>query len=310
MIWLMQGDLERGWVEYEWRWRGDSYPARPFRQPAWDGSPLQGRTILLHAEMGLGDTLHFIRYAPLVQRRGGRVLVECQPPLLRLLGRCPGIDGLFPRGAALPAFDVHAGLMSLPRLFGTTLANVPAEVPYLFAEPDRVQQWGRELGQEPGFRIGIVWEGSRSNPYRRFRDFPPTCFEPLARLEGVRLLSLQKGAGEEALREIAGRFSVTDLGPRLDRDTGAFVDTAAVLMNLDLVIACDSAMGHLAGALGVPVWLALGHPPEWRWLLQGESTPWYPTMRLFRQDASRDWAPVFQRMAAEVEASLRTRRLG
>jgi tetratricopeptide (TPR) repeat protein len=308
MIWLMYGDLERGWPEYEWRWRGDSYPARSFRQPAWDGSPLEGRTILLYAEMGLGDALQFIRYAPLVQRRGGRVLVECQPALLRLLRRCPGIDGLLPRGGPLPDFDVHAALMSLPWLFGTTLATIPAEVPYQSAEPDLVQHWGRELGQEPGFRVGIAWQGSLSSPTSRVRAVPLAAFEPLGRLEGVRLLSLQKGPGEEQLREVAGRFPVTDLAARLDKETGAFVDTAAVMMNLDLVITSDTSIGHLAGALGVPVWVALGYPPEWRWLLEGETTPWYPTMRLFRQGAERDWGPVFRRMAAEVERMARSRR--
>jgi tetratricopeptide (TPR) repeat protein len=300
MIWLMQGDFERGWAEYEWRWRGEGYPPRPFRQPGWDGSPLAGRTILLHAEMGFGDTIMFVRYAALVKRRGGRVLVEAPAALLRLLRGCPGIDGLVARGEQPPAFDVHAPLMSLPLLFRTTLDTVPAEIPYLSAEPELVQHWGRELPAGPGLRVGIAWQGSITAAGGHLRAIPLRCFAPLGKLEGVRLFSLQKGAGAEQLREVAGLFPITELGSRLDEQTGAFVDTAAVMMNLDLVVTSDTSIGHLAGALGVRVWVASGYPAEFRWMLEGENSPWYPTLRLFRREAGRGWEPLFEKIAAEL----------
>lgn len=300
MIWLLHGDYQRGWAEYEWRFRGSSYAARPMPRPAWDGSDLAGRTILIHSEMGFGDALQFARYAALVKRKGARVLLECPPPLVQLLSTCPGVDRAVPRGSALPPFDVHAPLMSLPSLLGTTLQTVPAEVPYLSAEPERVERWGRELRAAPGLRVGIAWQGSLSSPSSRVRAVPLAAFAPLAAIEGVTLYSLQKGPGSEQLQEVAGRMQIIDLGPRLDVGAAAFVDTAAVMKNLDLVISSDTAIIHLAGALGVPVWVALGYPAEWRWLLGRDDSPWYPTLRLFRQEAPGDWASVFRRIAAEL----------
>jgi tetratricopeptide (TPR) repeat protein len=302
--WLQHGDFARGWPEYEWRWAVHGVTRRTFREPQWDGSALQGRTILLYAEQALGDTIHVIRYAPLVKERGGTVVVECQPPLAPLLAGCPGIDRLVPRGSPLPPFDVQAALLSLPRLFGTTPETVPANVPYLFARPDLVAAWHRELTAEPAFKVGIAWQGSLTFAGDRMRSAPLRHFAPLARVEGVRLLSLQKGPGREQLRSVAGRFAVTDLGSTLDETTGAFVDTAAVMMNLDLVVTTDTSVAHLAGALGVPVWVALSVGPDWRWLLEREDSPWYPSMRLFRQSRPHDWDEVFERMAAELRRTL------
>ncbi|HEY7310260.1 MAG TPA: tetratricopeptide repeat protein [Gemmataceae bacterium] len=297
---LQTGDFEQGWREYEWRWRTDDFTPRNFGKPRWDGTPLEGRTILLHAEQGLGDTLQFIRYAPLVQQRGGVVLVEAPPRLLPLLERCPGIDRLVARGAALPDFDVEAPLLSLPDLVGTTAATIPAPIPYLSADPERTARWGAELQAVAGFKVGIAWQGSRTYRGDRQRSIALRHFAPLVRLRGVRLVSLQKGHGSEQLAAVAADWGVMELGPRLDEGTGAFVDTAAVVTQLDLVVSSDTSVVHLAGALGAPVWLALPLACDWRWGLTGESTPWYPTMRLFRQRRAGNWDEVFARMAAEL----------
>ncbi len=299
---LLRGDLAQGWPEYEWRWRCTGFPARDFPQPVWDGGPLKGKTILLHAEQGLGDTIQFVRYAPLVKERGGTVVLECQPALLALLRDVAGVDRLVGRGEPLPAFDVQAGLMSLPGILGTTFATVPAAVPYLAADPGRVERWRHRLEAVPGFRVGIAWQG---NPVVRAdarRSIALEHFAPLAGVEGVGLVSLQKGPGVEQLRALAGRFPVLDLGDELD-EAGAFLDTAAVMKNLDLVVSSDTAIPHLAGALAVPVWVALAALPDWRWFLGREDSPWYPTMRLYRQQRPGDWAEVFARLADALRRS-------
>jgi len=294
---LLRGDLAEGWPEYEWRWKGKSYSVPAGAPPLWNGSALEGRTILLQTEQGLGDTLQLVRYAPLVKSRGATVVLACQRPLIRLLAGAPGIDRLVPSDQpGVPESDVYAPLLSLPRLLGTTLASIPAGVPYLTPEPERVEHWKRELGPPSGLRVGMAWQGSPGHRKDKERSIPLREFEPLARLEGVQLFSLQKGQGVEQIAEVAGRFALTDLGSRLVD----FVDTAAVLRHLDLVVTCDTAVAHLAGALGVPVWVALPFVPDWRWLLGRDDSPWYPTMRLFRQQTRGDWPGVFQRLAAAL----------
>jgi tetratricopeptide (TPR) repeat protein len=293
---LLTGDLEAGWPEYEWRWKTREYRPPNFTQPRWDGGPLKGKTILLHAEQGLGDTLQFIRYAPLINERGGRVLVECQPILEPLLQRSPGVDLLVPAGAALPPFDVHALLVSLPFLFKTTLTTIPAKAPYLFADRAFVEKWRQELGPIPGFKVGIVWQGSSIHKWDRFRSMPLAELAPLARVPGVKLFSLQVGPGSSQLASCP--FPVTDLAGRFDPNS--FADAAAAVMNLDLVITVDTALAHLAGGLGKPVWLALDTCPDWRWLLEREDCPWYPSARLFRQRSSGAWGEVSAQMASEL----------
>jgi tetratricopeptide (TPR) repeat protein len=324
---LNQGSWERAWEDYEWRWRCASTAPLPYQQPRWDGSPLAGRTILLHPEQGLGDTLLFVRYAPLVQQRGGTVLLGCPRPLHRLLTSVRGVDRVLQPGAPLPAFDCHAALMSLPGLFGTTPETVPADVPYLFADPALVEHWRRELPLTPHpsppwgrgekellpsplggegwgvrgrpFRVGIVWQGNPDFVADRQRSIPLKEFAPLAEVPGVQLISLQKGFGSEQLREVS--FPVLDLAPRLDEEAGPFMDTAAVMKNLDLVITADTVSLHLAGALGVPVWAALSFAAYWCWLRDREDSPWYPTVRLFRQRTWGNWQEVFARLAAELK---------
>jgi tetratricopeptide (TPR) repeat protein len=299
MTWLLLGDYERGWTEYEWRWRTGEMRLPSFAQPLWDGSPPEGQIVLLWAEQGLGDTMQFIRYAPLVRQRGGRVVVACRKPLLRLLAGRAGIDQLVDQEGELPAFDVYAPLMSLPRLLGTTLATVPAAVPYLHSDPGLVERWRAELGAARGLRVGIGWQGNPRHGADRRRSMSLAFFRPLAEVPGVRLYSLQKGPGAEQLRSPDGPFPAEDLGARLDEEAG-FVDTAAVMKCLDLVIVSDTSLAHLAGALGVPVWVALSCPPEWRWLLDRSDSPWYPTARLFRQPRPGAWVEVFEEMAAEL----------
>ena len=295
------GRFEQGWPGYEWRWKCKEFGSLPpFQPPLWDGSSLDGRTILVHAEQGLGDTLQFIRYVPSLHQRGGRVILMCQPPLVRLLTRSPGIERLLAHGDPVPEFDVHTPLLSLPRLLGTTLESVPADVPYLEAEPQLVEAWRHRLGSYPGFKVGIVWQGNPKFRLDRLRSIPLAQFAPLARVPGVHLFSLQKGPGAEQLAAVTDRFPVTDLGRRLDD----FMDTAAVLKNLDLVISVDTAIAHLAGALGIPVWVALPFAPDWRWLMGREDSPWYPTMRLFRQTRPGQWEDVFHHIAEALQRRL------
>jgi hypothetical protein len=299
VLWLLQGDFERGWAEYEWRWIQYAHARRQFVQPRWDGSPLNGRTILLYCEQGLGDTFHFIRYVTLVRQRGGKVIVECPRALVQVLEGCAGIDQLIVAGSPLPAFDVQAPLLSLPGIFRTTLDTIPRYVPYLQAKPELVEHWRQSMQPLGGFNIGICWH--TDSPQRnQYRALPLTHFEAVAKIPGVRLISLQKGTGTEQLDQLGGAFEVVNLGDTLDGKAGPFMDSAAIMKNLDLVISCDTAVAHLAGALGVPVWIALPFVPDWRWLLHREDSPWYPTMRLFRQTQLGRWDDVFARMAKEV----------
>lgn len=303
VAYLALGRFPEGWAEYEWRWHCKIFAenVQTFREPAWDGSPLGGRTILVHTEQGLGDVMQFVRYLPLVKARGGTVLLQCPEVLHALLGRCRGIDRLLPQKAPLPPFDVQAPLLSLPRLFGTTVETIPADVPYLSVPDELVERWRRELEPIEGFKVGISWRGNPRNPYDRYRSFGLEELAPLARVPGVRLVSLQKGPGtEEEVRRCAGQVPVVELGSRLDREGGAFLDTGAVMKNLDLVISADTAPAHLAGGLGVPVWVLLPFAAEWRWLMGRDDSPWYPTARLFRQPRPGDWATVLARVAAAL----------
>jgi Flp pilus assembly protein TadD len=296
---LQQGDYARGWPEYEWRWRRPQTPPRPFRQPRWDGSPLEGRTILLWCEQGLGDTIQFVRYAALVNARGGTVVLECPARMVPLLSTCAGVDRLVAEGEALPSFDVQAPLLSLPGLLGTTLVTVPAEVPYLHAEPQRVERWRKRLEEVQGYRVGVVWQGNPKFQWDRWRSVPLEELATLAEVEGVQLVSLQKGESVEQMRGLRRRVPVMELGEELDIE-GAFLDTAAVMKCLDLVVSTDTAAAHLAGALGVPVWVPLARLADWRWGRERADTPWYPAMRLFRQGRLGDWRPLFRRMAKRL----------
>lgn len=304
---LERGDFAEGFRLYEWRKRKKEPVAdQSWDAPFWTGAePLAGRRILVHWEQGLGDTLQFCRYALLLRDRGAEVVLSVQDPLVPLLKQLePGISVV---GAAPPPdrVDFHAYLMSLPLAFGTDLATVPARVPYLRAEPDRVARWRERIGSE-GFRIGICWQGS-THRIDRGRSFPVSEFLPLARIPGVRLLSLHKGAGEAQLAGLPEGLRVETPGAEFDPPGSPFLDTAAVMAVCDLVITSDTAVAHLAGALGVPCWVILKHAPDWRWLRDRDESPWYPTMRLFRQRTRGDWPGTFARIAEALQAVLAAR---
>jgi tetratricopeptide (TPR) repeat protein len=306
LIRLLHGDYARGWPEYEWRFGCAGLPARPLPRPLWDGAPLNGRTILIHTEQGLGDTIQFVRYLPLVKARGGRVILISQPALSALFQRAEGIDVLLVQGDPIPPFDVHAPLLSLPRIFGTTLESIPAHVPYLMPDPDLLYRWKQRLDAIDGFKVGIAWQGSPTYRKDLERSFPLRYLAPLAAVPGVRLISLQKGYGREQIASDSGSIDVLDLSEELDEVTGPFLDTAAVLNSLDLVISPDTVLVHLAGALGVPTWVALAAVPHWPWLLNRDDNPWYPTVRLFRQPRRGDWDDVFRRMTRALQDQIWT----
>ena len=290
---LGAGRLREGWDELEWRWQATAFPstARHADRPRWDGSALAGRHLLLWAEQGLGDAIQLVRYVPLLARPGARVSVECAPELQRLLCSLPGVASVVSH-AEPGDFDVHLPLMSVPRLFGTTTRSIPATVPYLAPDLADRERWRAELAGEGELRAGLVWAGSPTHRNDRNRSIAPGLLEPLLAVPGVRWFGLQ--VGERAAPPPAG--PMTDLGPRL----ADFAETAAVIANLDLVVTVDTAAAHLAGAIGAPVCLLLPHAPDWRWMQAREDSPWYPTMRLFRQERRGAWEPVIARVAAEV----------
>jgi hypothetical protein len=266
--------------------------------PMWRGEAgLAGKTLFVYADQALGDTVQFCRYAKLAAERGARVVLAVQPRLCELLrGLSPQIR-VIAQAEEAGSYDYQCALASLPLAFATTLADVPAAVPYLSADPRRAARWRERIG-EAGFKIGIAWQGSR-NRIDVGRSVPLEFFVPLAGLPGVRLISLQKG---EALEQLRGSqsFPLELLGDDFDAGPQAFLDSAAVMSQLDLLITCDTALAHLAGALGRPIWVALKHVPDWRWLLDREDSPWYPSMRLFRQSRRGDWEGVFAAIHAEL----------
>jgi Flp pilus assembly protein TadD len=297
---LVQGNFTDGWREYEWRWRTrDFIPSqRDFSQPVWDGRPFEGRTLLLHAEQGFGDTLQFIRYLPLVARRGARVIVECQEPVRRLVQMMSADLTVVARGRPLPAFDVHCPLLSLPHLFATDEANIPGNAAYLHADAAEAAAWRDRLADHSAsLKVGLVWAGRPTHSNDRNRSIKLANFAPLARIPGVRFVSLQKG---EAAAEAKSPPEGMEL-PDLTGELNDFADTAALIAALDLVIAVDTAVVHLAGAMGKPVWVLLPFAPDWRWLLNRNDSPWYPTMRLFRQHQPGQWTPVIAEIRQELE---------
>ena len=290
LLLLLTGRDAEAWPNWEQRFAARAVPDRGLPQPQWNGEPLNGRTLLVYAEQGLGDTLQFCRYVPMLQ---GNVLFEAPPRLRRLLSSVPGMPPMTVPGDALPPIDLICPLMSLPARTG---AAIPTVVPYLTAEPERVARWRDRIGPA-GFKIGIAWQGNPGRTEDLGRSIKLREFAPLAALPGVRLIGLQKNDGIE---QLADGPPVETLGADFDAGPDGFLDTAAAMMSLDLVITSDTSIAHLAGALGRPVWVALRKVPDWRWQLGREDSPWYPTMRLFRQTERDDWTPIFAAMAAAV----------
>ncbi|MCS7033300.1 MAG: tetratricopeptide repeat protein [Phycisphaerae bacterium] len=296
---LSFGRYEEGFAEYEWRWKCKDFttPERDFEQPRWRGSDPSGRTILIHCEQGYGDNIQFARYLPMLAERGATVILECPVALRRLLSHVRGVSKVIAAGLRPPPFDLQAPLLSLPHVFGTTLATVPAEVPYLHVPQEVTEAWRGRLAARLGrFNVGLIWRGNaKPNPKR---SIPLRELAPLASVSNVTFVSLQVGQqGEEASCPPPG-MTLIDLRNELTD----FLDTAAVMQLLDLIITIDSGGAHLAGALGRPTWTMLIKVADWRWLHDREDSPWYPTMRLFRQTHADDWHDVVARVACELAA--------
>ena len=289
---LSKGNYKAGFEEYEWRWKLDRSPPRGYEQPAWDGTAMKGKTLLIHQEQGFGDMLQFARYLPMVkaQAGGATVVVEVQPELARLFSEIEGVDKVIERGAQLPKFDAYLPMISLARVFGTTLDTVPADVPYLKAP--EMETLKLPPSHDKQFRVGISWAGrpTHKNDSNRSCDFRQ--FIELLGIPGVTVFSLQKGPREVDIATHGCQGLSANIAPRL----GDFADTAAVIDQLDLVITVDTAVGHLAGALGKRAWVVMPFAPDWRWLLETDESPWYPNHRLFRQATPGDWDGVFARL--------------
>jgi tetratricopeptide (TPR) repeat protein len=297
---LLTGDLDRGWDEHEWRWETEQFRngRRDFSAPLWDGSQeVAGKTVLVHAEQGFGDTIQFARYVPAVAERGARVILEVQEPLHDLMHTLPGAAQIVSRGDMLPDFDMHCPLLSLPRAFATRLESIPAQTPYLHASAGRVADWNARLPPRTRPRIGLVWSGRPTHKNDSNRSIGLGSFLPL--LDGVEatFVSLQRDVRAADATLLRKRTGLVHFGDKLK----TFADTAALIANLDLVIAVDTSVAHLAGALRKPVWVLLPFIPDWRWLLDRDDSPWYPTARLFRQDDSRRWDSVFVRLRAALD---------
>jgi len=305
LVLLLKGRFTEGWEEYRWRRRtnlaASAYP-HTFDEPSWDGEPFAGKRLLVHYEQGLGDNLQFVRYLPMVKQLGGTVIFETPGSMYGLLRTLDGIDELVEASPERPPdveFDSYTSLMDLPGIFGTTLETIPANVPYIHADPAKVERWrGRLSG--PRFKVGIVWGGRPTGPNEvlslQYRSCGLEHFAALADVDAVALYGLQKGPPAVQVDQLPERITVSNLGEEFDD----FADTAAAVENLDLIVSIDTSVAHLAGAMGKPVWVLLKSDADWRWLLDREDNPWYPTMRLFRQRRPGDWNEVLSRVAGEL----------
>jgi tetratricopeptide (TPR) repeat protein len=299
MALLLKGDFDAGWPEYDWRTRAPDFAEFgrvDLIKPRWDGEDLENRTLLIHTEQGFGDAFQFIRLLPQVALRcgqRGKIILQCDPELLRLFKNLPGVHAVLTRQDRTPEFDVHCPLLSLPMILKVTLANIPTGVPYLHADAELSSQWRQRLPSDR-LKVGVVWSG-RKNPNPR-RTVPLKELLPLAKVPGVALVNLQFG---DAAKEAQSFPNLAMLD--LSQEIHDFADAAAVIANLDLLITIDTAAAHLAGAVGARTWLLLPFAPDWRWMLKRTDSPWYPTMRLFRQPRPRDWATPIQQVLQELQ---------
>jgi Flp pilus assembly protein TadD len=303
MALLARGDMPAGWEEHEWRWKTPQLAPshRNFAQPQWRGEAAAGRALLLHAEQGFGDTLQFCRYAPLAAAGGLRIILEVPKPLVRLLHSLAGVDRIVMQGEALPPFDLHCPMLSLPLALGTTIATIPSDVPYLHADTAQVAAWRTRLAatEKRGPRIGLVWAGNPRKPLLaaaaldRRRSIAPERLAPLFELPGLRFYSLQKDGPAAPTH-----FPLADFMAEMED----FADTAALIANLDLIVSVDTSVAHLAAALGKPVWLLDRFDPCWRWLVGRRDSPWYPGLRLYRQPRPGDWGSVIGEIARDLRS--------
>lgn len=300
MILLLNGEFAQGWKEFEWRQRAGVIKYRHLYDiPRWDGCSFAGKRLLVHYEQGFGDSLQFARYLPMVKQRGGTVIYEEKKPLIKLLGQIKGVDELIiaaPDSRADVKFDFHVPLLSLAMIFGTTLETIPVEVPYLYADPEKVKGW-RDRFDDGVFKVGIVWAGFAGHKNDHNRSCALEKFLPLAEIEGVQLYGLQKDKAAAEVNNLPQDARITNFGDQLED----FTDTAAAIENLDLLISVDTSVVHLAGAMGKLVWNLLPFAPDWRWMLDRQDSPWYPSMRLFRQEKQGDWDELFQRVKEQLQ---------
>ncbi|MBC8548436.1 MAG: tetratricopeptide repeat protein [Candidatus Brocadiales bacterium] len=298
---LLKGNFKDGWQEYEWRLHTKGYAHRSFQQPMWDGSPLNGKTILIHTEQGMGDNIQFVRYLPMVQARGGRVIFECLPALVHLLKNCAGIDAIIlkdPSGKLSERFDVHSHLLSIPSILDTGSDTIPSSEPYITPDSTRVIKWRDQLEvHDKSIKIGLVWASSPDNKELcHKKSCKLNYFEAISGIPDLSFYSLQKGPASAEIHNAPKSMKIINL----DNELNDFADTAAVIANLDVVISVDTSVAHLAGAIGKPVWTLLPFVPDWRWQLERDDSPWYPSMRLFRQTKLYDWDGVFERVAKSL----------
>lgn len=317
LAYLISGDFEKGWQGYEHRWSTErNFPPRIFDQPLWDGEmDLNGKIFFLHAEQGFGDTFMFARYAQELKKRGAYVIVAVQPPLVSIISLCPYVDKVISLRDKVPPFDVHAPMASMPYFCKTRLETVPAEIPYLFADEKLVAEWAEKLSSDKKIKVGIVFNGNSNystamlRAVVAFKSAPLAAFKALAENPEVTLYCLQKETGMKQLDEGLYDFKLVIFDEDFDKTHGRFMDTAAVIKNLDLVITVDTGTAHLAAGLGTEVWVLLPEPADWRWLLDRNDTPWYPNMRLFRQSEVGNWTELFDRVSKELDLFVSNKKM-
>ena len=310
LAYLSLGNFKEGWPLYEYRWqRNAQLSPRNFSKPQWDGSPLAGKTLLIHAEQGMGDTFQFIRYVREVKEQYNcTIIFAAQRPLHTIISRCcPYIDRVVTLSSIPTSFDLHIPLMSLPLIFKTEENTVPTRIPYIIPDDGLVEHWKQVLAQDENIKVGICFQGNSKYSTAQLRaavaskSLPVHKFAPLSELEGVSLYCLQKETGTDQLKKISPRFTLHRFDETFDANNGRFMDTAAVMKNLDLVITVDTSIAHLAGAIGTPTWIILPEPADWRWMLKRSDTPWYPNARLFRQPKTGDWNSIIQTIKEELQ---------
>lgn len=300
---LQTGKFSQGWSEYAWRRKPELgiilYPHK-YEQPYWDGCSFEGKRLLVHCEQGFGDNIQFIRYLSMVKERGGTVILESRKPLFKLFGQIDGVDEFVmadPDGEAPDIdFDLHTSPLDMPMIFDTTLDNIPCKVPYLHAEPARTEYWKSQVDSEY-LKVGLIWAGCKFHGNDRNRSCRLRNFHPLSKIEGVKLYGLQEGFAAWQADELPSDMEVISLGEEFED----FADTAGAIENMDLVISVDTSVLHLAGAMGKPVWAIIPFEPEWRWMLERQDTPWYPTMKLFRQKERQNWDELFSRVSQQLQ---------
>jgi len=291
LIFLLTGNYSEGWKEYKWFWKLKDTNNFNFSKPLWDGFNIDGKTLLVYAEQGYGDTIQFSRYIPFITEAGAEVILLCQEELKELFSNLRNLKQVITFGENLPHFDFYCSILMLPAIFQTTIENIPANVPYIFTEQSLINEWRKRLNNNNStFKIGLVWSSGHRNSTLQFRSSSLESFSMLSSIKGVEFYSLQKGISNEEVINFHQKMKIHDFTNNIFN----FNDTAALIMNLDLIISVDTSVAHLAGALGKPVWVLLPSVPDWRWMLNREDSPWYPSMRLFRQTKHGDWDTVIK----------------